>query len=69
MLQCGVRAMSVLSGPAVGDFSCLYVNGIELPSILVLLFLYVGLVLCRSEMAGGAGRNDVMIRLFVSVQV
>jgi len=35
--------MSVFSGRTLGDYSCLYANDIELPSILVLLFLlFVG---------------------------
>jgi len=42
VLQCGIRAWLVLSGPELGDFSCLYANDIELPSILVVLFLSVG---------------------------
>jgi len=39
VLKYGIRAMSVVSGRTLGDDSCLYANDIDLPSILVLLFL------------------------------
>jgi hypothetical protein len=45
-LQVGIRAWLVLSGPELGDYFCLYVNGIGISSIIVLLFLYVGCGLC-----------------------
>ena len=41
MLQVGIRAMSVLSGPKLGDSFCLYANGMRIPSMFVVLFLSV----------------------------
>jgi len=74
VLQCGIKAMSVLSRPEPGDFSCLYANGIELPSILISLcccsyLLVYGFgvevrwpveleVLAQAQRNGGHGRQD-----------
>jgi len=60
VLQCGIRVMSVLSGPALGDFTCCM--QMELSYLRYLCcFLICCWVLCRIEMAGGSGRNNEVI--------
>jgi len=46
VLQVGNRAWLVWSGQELGDFSCLYANGIGINLIFVLLFLSIGCGLC-----------------------
>ena len=41
-LQVGIRAMSVLSGPKLGEISCLYATCTEVLSVLVCCFVLLG---------------------------
>jgi len=71
-LQVGIRAMSVLSGPKLSELPVVFEWYVELPSILVVLFIVVLtcclVLLIRGEMSGGNGRNDDVCFSYSRVQ-
>jgi len=69
-LQVGIRAMSVLSGPKPGELPVVFEWYVESPLMLVALFVCCSqpllVLLVRSEMAAGSGRNDDAIAAALS---
>jgi hypothetical protein len=61
VLQCGIRAMSVLAGPTLGDYSCCMRMVLSYLRYLLCCSYLLVVVLGRSEMACGSGRNDAAI--------